>query len=174
MSRDISWRWGFFEVFRWRLPAEPRRWAGECGVPERCGDRPVPAMRARPRSGRAEEENPESEMGAWRRQNPRQSGARRGEQRGKGGVGTPGSLERGSLETGVWKNQPVFTKETEELCHLIRTKGESPLGRTPMGTFLTFWRLQPPYILNFWPHIALFVSPLPEVQPAPNNYCIFR
>lgn len=58
-------------------------------------------------------ENPENEMGTRRRQNPRQSGGERGEQRGKGGVGTPGSLERGSLEMGVWKNHPVKSQRSQ-------------------------------------------------------------
>lgn len=54
----------------------------------------------------------------------------------------------------------VFKKETEESCIFIEGKGGNLLGHIPMGDVLG---VQPPFILNSQPHVALFLSPVSEV-----------
>lgn len=55
-------------------------------------------------------------------------------------------------------------KEMEESCTFIRIEGESPLGHLPTGFSLSrFRRAQPPFSLNFRPHVALFRSPSAHV-----------
>lgn len=64
-------------------------------------------------------------------------------------------------------------KDTVESFNFIGIK--SPLGYTPAGFSLSgFQRMQPPFIPNSQPHVAIFLSPLAEgssLSDSPATYC---
>lgn len=78
----------------------------------------------------------------------------------------------GCLRINLWKlespcmeqphnEMPAFIKETEESCNFIQRKGESLMGHIPMGSHKVLG-MHPPFILNSWSHVALFLFPVAE------------